>query len=199
MNPTRLVLPIVAGLCVVLSQPARAVDAAPFTPDKQFSADEVMTMKDGMSVASKVYTDNGKVRTEINQSGMQMISIIRPDQKKMYTVMPAQKMVMTMALDPAKMNNIPSTSFDDFKFESIGPDLVDGAACTKYKMTAAKGGKVFFWWVNVATKAPVKMASEDGTFTVSLKNYKVGPQDAALFEPPADYQVMAMPGAPSEQ
>jgi hypothetical protein len=32
--------------------------------------------------------------------------------------------------------------------------------------------------------------------TILWKNYKAGPQDAALFEPPADYKVMTMPALP---
>jgi hypothetical protein len=32
--------------------------------------------------------------------------------------------------------------------------------------------------------------------TMLWKNYKAGPQDPALFEPPADYKVMTMPAMP---
>ena len=102
--------------------------------------------------------DNGKVRNEMNTHGMDVVLIIRPDEKKMYSVMLAQKMVMEMPLDPEKMKaKLPPTSGDDGKFELVGPDTVDGAACTKYKVTSSKDNKVFFWWVNDATKAPVKM------------------------------------------
>jgi Domain of unknown function (DUF4412) len=197
MKPLRLALLIVAGLCLLQPRilPAQTA-AAPYTPDKQYSADQVITTKDGMNVTSKVYADDGKMRTEMTTQGMQMISIIRPDQKKMYSVMPAQKMVMTMSLDSSKLKNMPSTTGDDSKFETVGPDLVDGTPCIKYKMTSSKTDKVFLWWVAVGTKAPVKMAADDGSFTLVWKNYKTGPQDAALFEPPADYQVMEMPSAP---
>ncbi len=192
MNPSRLFLLVVAGCCL-FSPRLLLAQAPPFTPDKQYSADEVITTKDGTSVTVKAYMDNGKMRNEMNTHGMNVVSIIRPDEKKMYSVMPAQKMVMEMPLDPEKMKaKMPSTSGDDGKFELVGPDMVDGAACTKYKMTS-KDNKVFFWWVKDATKAPVKMTSDDGSFTIVWKNYKAGPQDAALFEPPAGYQVMNMP------
>ena len=199
MNLSRLVVLIVAGLGLFQLSSAGADSPAPFTPDKQFSADQVITTKEGMTITSKIYTDNGKIRTEMNQSGMQMISIVRTDQKKMYSIMPAQKMVMTMDLDPEKLKAMPTSTASDAKFETVGPDTVDGVACTKYKMTSPSDKKVFFWWVDSATKAPVKMAAEDGSFTLAWKNYKVGPQDAALFEPPAGYQVVAMPGAPAGQ
>jgi hypothetical protein len=60
----------------------------------------------------------------------------------------------------------------------------------------AKDNKVFFWWVGLATKAPVRLAADDGSFTLDWKNYKAGPQDPALFEPPKDYQTVEAPNIP---
>jgi hypothetical protein len=199
MNLSRLVFLIVAGGCFLADQPLNAqATAAPFTPDKQYSADEVITTKGGMNIATRVYMDNEKIRSEMTMQGMSMISIMRLDLKKMYSVMPAQRMVMAMPLDPDKIKQkMPGATADDGKFEVVGPDTVDGVPCTKYKMTTTKDNKVFYWWVNVATKAPVKMTSEDGSFTLTWKNYVAGPQDAALFEVPAGYQVMDMPSMPS--
>src|SRR5260221_10056808 len=105
-------------------------------------------------------------------------------------------MVMTMPYDPEKYKQMATASGPQGKFEAVGPDTVEGVACTKYKITSDKDSKVSFMWVDAATKAPVKMASEDGSFTLLWKNYKAGPQDAALFEPPADYKMMTMPAMP---
>jgi hypothetical protein len=128
---------------------------------------------------------------------MQVVSIIRPDQNKIYSVMPAQKMVMTMSIDPEKMKQkMPTTMAGDGKFDLVGPDTVDGVACLKYKMTAAKDNKVFYWWISIDAKIPVKMAADDGSITLVWKNYKAGPQDPSLFEVPAGYQVMEMPSMP---
>jgi hypothetical protein len=192
MNPYRLVLLIVAGCCLIANQSLRAQAAAPFTPDKQYSADEIVVTKEGMQITSKVYMDNGKIRSEMNANGMSVIAILLSDQKKMYSVMPAQKMVMEMALDPQRAKQYQNATGDGATFDTVGPDTVDGAACTKYKMTS-KDNKVFYWWINAATKAPVKMTADDGSFTLTWKNYKAGPQDPSLFVPPADYQVMQMP------
>ncbi len=201
MNPSRLVFLIVACCSLLLPNLASA-DAPPFTPDKQFSADQVITTKSGMTVTSKIYMNDGKARSKMNTQGMQVISIIRPDEKKMFMVMPSQKMVMAMNLDEKTTAQINAASGDDGKFETVGPETMDGVACTKYKMTT-KDNKVFFWWVNTATKAPVKIAADDGSITLDWKNYKAGPQDPALFEPPKDYQTVdapsipGMPGAPA--
>jgi len=187
---------IVAGCALFCPKAVRAqAPGTPFAPDKQFSADQVITTKTGMAVATKIYMSDGKARAEMNTQGMQVVSIIRPDEKKMFMVMAAQKMVMAMNLDAKTTAEINAASGDDGKFETIGPETVDGVVCTKYKMTT-KDNKVFFWWVNTVTKAPVKIAADDGSFTLNWKNYQAGPQDPALFEPPKDYQIVEAPNMP---
>jgi hypothetical protein len=198
MKSLRLLLLIAAGCCFFPSEPASAQGTPPaYVFPKQFSSDEIATTQEGKTITMKTYMDNGKVRTEMNANGMQVVSIIRPDQQKMYSVLAAQKMVMVLPLDPEKAKQImPPGSGGDEKVEKVGPDTVDGVTATKYKMTNS-GGKVVFLWADAATQFPIKLASEDGSFTVTWKNFKPGAQDAALFNPPSDYQVVNMPTAPS--
>lgn len=153
-----------------------------------------MTAPGGMTITSKVFADNGKMRSEVTANGMQMISIIRPDLQKSYSVMVAQKMIMEMPYDPAKAKQMMSTQ-PEGKTEVVGPDTVDGIACTKYKVTTPEN-KVVFMWTDAAKKIPVKMAAEDNTFTILWKNFKAGPQPASLFELPTGYQKMEMPSMP---
>jgi hypothetical protein len=197
MNPTRPILLAALACCLALSPAVRAQAPAPWAPARQYSADQVITLKDGRTITSKSSMDNGKLRTEISTNGMNMVSIIRPDLKKLYTIMPGQKMVMEMTLNPDKLQQYKAATGEDAKFELVGPEVLDATPVLKYKMTSGKDAKVFFWWIDATTKVPLKMTAEDGSFTLVWKNYKAGPQDASLFEPPADYQVIQMPGAPS--
>jgi len=186
---------MVAGCCVLQSKPLAAqATGAPFDVSQQYSAEMVLTPKEGQAMTQKINSDNGKVRSEVHMSGMDMISIIRPDLKKVYTVMVEQKMVMEMPFDPTKYA-VPANFQKEGNFELIGPDTAEGVACIKYKMTS-KDGKVAFFWIDPAKKALVKMMPEDGSMTVVWKNFVAGPQAAALFEPPADYKVMSMPSVP---
>jgi hypothetical protein len=197
MKSFRLLLLFVVGCCFFPCEPAWAqVASSAYTFPKQFSADEIATTKDGATITMKTFMDSGKIRTEINSNGMQMVSILRPDQQKMYSVMTAQKMVMVMPLDAAKLKQmLPPGSGGDAKMETVGPDTVDGLAAIKYKITS-DSGKVVFLWVGVASQFPVQAAADDGSFTLVYKNFQTGPQDAALFEPPSGYQVMNMPSSP---
>jgi len=198
MNSSRLFLFVVAGCCLLRPAPLAAQQAAPpFAMDKQYSADMVIATGAGQNMTQKIYSDSGKVRTEMSMHDMQMVMIVRPDLQKIYQVIVAQKMVMEIPYDPNKFKSqMAAASGPQGKFELIGPDTAEGVACTKYKVTSDKENKVFFIWVDTAAKAPVKMVAEDNSITILWKNYKAGPQDPALFEPPADYKVMTMPGAP---
>jgi len=193
MNPTRVFFLIMAGCCFLSLRPLVAqATGVPFDVSKQYSAEMVITTKDGQTLTQKINSDNGKIRSEGGMSGMTMVSIVRPDLKKMYTVMDAQKMVMEMAYDPATHPMPGATTADDGKFEVVGPETVEGVSCTKYKMTG-KDGKVVFFWVDTDKKALVKMVPEDGSVTIVWKNFVTGPQAASLFEPPTGYKVMQMP------
>jgi hypothetical protein len=195
MNLHRLVFAIViAGYGLLRPEPLAADDlGSPFAANTQYSADMVITTGQGQTITQKIYSDTGKVRTEMNASGMQMVSIVRPDLKKVFTVMESQKMVMEMPFDPAAYKGpVGASTAPQGKFDLVGPDTVEGTTCTKYKMTGSDG-KIFFYWV-AADKTPAKMMAEDNSVTILWKNYKVGPQEASLFVPPADYRTMAMPG-----
>jgi hypothetical protein len=198
MKPSRLFLLVVAGCCLARPEPLCAqVVPPPFTMDKPFSADITVAIKDSMTVETKTYSDGDKLRSEVNMNGIQIVAIYRKDEQKIYQIIPSQKVIMEMAYDPDKLKGHVDTAYStDDKFELIGTETVDGVPCTKYKVTSDKTKQAFFYWLDLANKVPVKMVSEDGAMTVTWKNYKVAPQDEALFVPPTDYQTMPMPEIP---
>jgi hypothetical protein len=195
MNAARFALALLLLGC---PSALRAQDApSPIVMAKEFSADMVITPRDGDVIEQTIYSENGMVRSELTAHDMPMIVILRPDRQKMYTVMEMQKMIMEMPLDPAKTKQYADLASGlQGKYENLGPDIADGVACIKYRYTA-DDGKVYTLWANAATKVPVRMEAQDGSFTMDLKNFKPGPQPAALFEIPAGYQVMTMPAMPN--
>jgi hypothetical protein len=204
MKPFRLAFAIVAGCCWLRPAPLPADDATPtFAMEKHYSADLEITTKQGMAIASKTYIDGDKMRSDLHMNGMDMSIIVRKDTKKVYQVMEAQKMVMESEFDPNKVVGNTVASFGpEGTFDLIGPDTLEGIACTKYKVTSDKTKQAYFFWLDTARKVPVEMASADGSLVVKWKNFTAGPQDPALFEPPSGYQVIeapAMPGSAAGQ
>ena len=196
MNPSRLVFALVAGCCLLALSPLPAADTPPpFEMEKQYSADVVISMKDGTTVDSKTYVDGDKMRSDVTMNGMQIAVIVRKDKLKIYQLLTEQKMAMATTLTSDQLRGSTGASFGpEGKFELIGPDTVDGVACTKYKVTPEKGDKhIFDFWLDNAHKVPFQMAAEDGSLTVRWKNFAAGPQNATLFEVPSDYKVMGTP------
>jgi len=198
MIPSRLFLLVVAGYCVLRPAPLPAEDVAPpVTMEKHYSADLAILMKNGMAIQSKTFVDGDKMRSDVTMNGMEMALIVRKDTRKIYQVLVAQKMVMEMPYNPDKFPGGTGASFGpEGKFEPVGPDTVDGLACTKYKVVSDKTKQVFYFWLDAARKIPVQMSAANGFLTVKWKNFAAGPQDASLFEVPAGYQVTTMQGMP---
>ena len=194
MNLPRLLPAVIVG-CGLFLSPSLKADAPPFALSKQYSADVVITNKKGETINNHMAVDNGKIRNETTMHGMNMVMILRPDLLKTYMVMPDSKMVMELPYNADKWKKkLPPMSTDDGTTVLVGPEVVDGTATLKYKMTN-KDNKVFYIWVDAVKQVPVKMTAEDGSFTSLWKNYTTGPQTASLFEPPAGYQVMSMPSS----
>lgn len=175
---------------------AAAQTSAPIKMKTQFSADMTMTVTEqNMTVASKINMDGEKMRVATEVQGIQMIMIMRKDLKKMYNVMPAQKMYMEMPIDD-KVKQAEQAVYDPTaKWELVGTETIREQACDKYKITAKVGGQdtCVFFWVNKSNQNPVRVIPEDKKAVIDWDNFKEGAQPADLFEPPSDFQKMALP------
>ena len=194
MNSIRPFCLIVLIGCVVDSAPLEAQSAAAFSFPKQYRTEMDIATKDGRAVVSNIYMDNGKSRTEVPMQGTELVYITRPDQMKMYQLMAQSKTAVEIPLDPAQYKQGLGATAPDAKFEVAGPEKVGDVVYTKFKVTS-NDGKVWFLWADMALQVPLKVMSEDGSYVIVWKNFKAGPQDAALFEVPAGYQLMQKPAA----
>lgn len=159
----------------------------------EFSSD-VVTTSQGQAHASKIYMKDQKFRTE---SGMQPgYSIMRGDKNMMWMVMPDRKTYMEMKYDPSKAPKTEEKLQGEISRKLIGSERIDGHPTQKYEITYTERGKTdrMYQWVATDINFPVKMAAADGSWTTEYKNIKVGPQPDHLFEVPADYQKVGMPG-----
>ena len=193
MNSLRLVAALVAFGCLLGPMVLLAQDDAPFTMGTQYSADVTIITKSGLKIEAHTYLDGDKLRSETKLNGTSVATVVRKDTKKLYHIVTSQNIVMESNFDPAKATGNNAVVYGPTgKFKLLGAEGVDGVPAAKYEVTASDG-KVSYFWMELATKAPLQMASKDGAMTVQWKNYKPGPQDPKLFEPPASYQLMAAP------
>lgn len=173
--------------------------AGPPEPKVEYAADTNMETAQG-AMQGRVFHARGMERREMNAGGQQMVSITRQDKKVMWMLMPEQKAYMEMPLGASRdQGDISGWTFEQ---TVVGPEVLDGVKTTKSKVVAKapKGDKMGGFWWTTADDVVVKMdvlALDKGSKTrikMELKNLKVGKQDPALFEVPAGYSKMQMPG-----
>ena len=136
----------------------------------------------------------------MTQGGQRMVTIVRQDRKVIWVLMPEDRTYLEMPLGSSPDQG--DLSAWEVEMTAVGPEKVEGLETTKSKviMKHPRGDKLGGFWWTTADGVAVKMdmlAVEGAARTrmkIELTNLQVGKQDPALFEIPAGYQAMAMPG-----
>jgi len=183
---------------------AGAVQAAsPSPPQVEYSADSLIETAEVSMKGHVNYTPTRERREMVMGSGGdKMITITRHDKKVAWTLMPSEKMYMEVSLAQASANAKDDTSKYKIEQTVVGPETVNGVSTTKSKiiMTGPKGEKMggFMWTTkeNIVVKmdAIAIDKKQKHRYKTELTNLKVGKQDPKLFEVPAGYQKMSIPG-----
>jgi outer membrane lipoprotein-sorting protein len=185
---------------VLFSMNAEAADRTFKEADVEYSADEQMETED-MAMEAKIFHAQGKERREQEMGGMQQIMIMRTDRGVVWMLMPEQKMYMEMKMGQGEDN---SADLKDYTIEYsvVGEEVVNGINTTKNKVivTDKKGNKFGgFMWVameGIMVKMDTVSKVEGSKMRVKMerRNIKIGKQDPKIFEIPAGYNKMSMPG-----
>jgi hypothetical protein len=162
-------------------------------PTVEYSADRIMETEAG-TFEGKVYSAKDKERTETSMRGMTSVMILRRDKQLGWMLMPAQKMYQQMDLAKAQAQTTGQQQ-DQVDITEVGSETVEGQSATKYKLIMKDGSAGGFMWftkegIMVKMDTVVKSGRDKSRMTVTLKNLKVGSQDASLFELPAGYNAM---------
>lgn len=195
MKKTSLLL-----MAATMAMAGAATAAKPDQPQVEYSADSVMETAE-ISMKGRVhYTPTRERREMVMGGGDKMTTITRHDKKVAWTLMPAEKMYMESNIAKTKSKD----DLSSYKIEQtvVGPETVNGVKTTKSKiiMTGPKGEKMggFMWTTkdNIVVKmdAIAIDKKQKHRFKTELTNLKVGKQDPKLFEVPAGYEKMSIPG-----
>ena len=159
----------------------------------EFSSDMVMTSQ-GQTNTSKVWAKENKFRME--SSAQPGYTIMRMDKNVTWIVMPDQKAYMEMKSDPSKRPRTGDKVQGEVSRRLIGSETVNDHPAKKYEVTYTEGGKTdrMYQWIATDINFPVRMAAVDGSWVLDYKNIKMATQPDSLFEVPAGYQNVGMPG-----
>jgi hypothetical protein len=167
----------------------------------EYSGEEVVETADGVT-KTKVFSTPTMERREMSEGGQQMISITRHDKKVMWTLMPEEKMFMSVPIGQSATKKEDKTDLSAYKIEQtpMGQETLNGIVMNKGKMimTAKDGSKMggFMWTTKEGIIAKMDALSvEKGKkdrFKLEMANLKIGKQPADLFEIPKGYEKMDM-------
>ena len=141
-----------------------------------------------------------KLLMDMNFQGMEAALLMREDLQKSYMLMPSMGMYREMPMDQAmqQANGVDSLQ----EVAKVGEEKVNGHASTKFraKFAGDNGSGEGFVWVT-DSGVPIKM---DMTFSnrgmqgerlvMELRDLKIGPQSADLFELPPNLKPMNFGG-----
>jgi len=195
-----LIICVCAAFAVLLPCAAFSVGFA--RPTVEYSADQVITAR-GSSVTSKVYSTPEKERIEVSDGrGGNMATILRIDKKLMWTLMPSEKMYIENKLSGQKGRRAQGDYQDcSVKHTEKGKEEVNGFQTRRMEIEVSCPGNEKYTGMTWLTKEniPIRVetsqaGSKKEAARVELKNLKIGKQAPALFEIPAGYNKMEMPG-----
>jgi hypothetical protein len=159
------------------------------------------------NMVMKRYIDQGRIRTEMSGSDMDMVMIEMGDAKgTSLMLMPKDKRAIKQSREGMASLTGGQTAADgkhpatesaaeppsDMRVEDLGDETLDGKAVKKLRVSLPEGSSL--GWFDKTTGAPVRMeGTVDGeTSVIEWKDYKVGAQPAKLFEAPKDYELTDM-------
>jgi hypothetical protein len=161
----------------------------------EFSADTVMTHREGMKMTGKMYFKADKFRMDM-KSPQAMTTITRVDKNLMWNIMHDQKMYMEMPMDLRNKPMVEEQFDGEIERTEVGSETIDGHPTKKYLITVKTDDtvqKVYQWWAT-DIHFPVKTAAFDGSWTQEFKNVSLEKQPDSLFEVPSGYRKFQMPG-----
>jgi len=171
---------VILALLTILSGSAAAA---------QFSA--VMMIKDGdRLVPAKIYVQDGKMRQEFNDEQGQTITIVRPDMKVVWIILPGERAYAELPLGrklPGQFIQIP---VDALSKRLVGKETVNGYEAEKYEVTV-RGGRGLekqIIWLAPKLETPVKMLCNERKFCVEYQSIKEVSQADRLFNLPPGYK-----------
>ncbi len=163
-------------------------------PTADYTADAISTTEGQPDATSKIWYTKDKIRVDVSQQGQTMSVIMDRPAKKMTVLIPKSKMYQSEEMPEGDASNPIATG--EWEVTKAGDEAVSGVATTKWsvngKGTDGRTFKGFIWTTkeNIQMKMDGESDDEGKKIKVAseLKNLKVGPVDAKVFEIPKDYK-----------
>lgn len=174
----------------------------------QFSATMVQSMPNQQDTTTRIFVGDNTMRSESEFQGQPRISIVDTAQGVAWMLNPAKKEYVEMrgtAPSPgAAASNRPPLPDEpgspcqqdggDFACARQGMETVNGRPAEKWEFTATQNGQTMTStvWVDKELRMPIRQELPGGAVS-ELRDIRVGPQPAHLFQVPGGYTRIELP------
>jgi hypothetical protein len=169
----------------------------------EFSAQ--MLVKDGDKIMpGKIYVQDGKMRQEFSDESGQSITVVRPDKKVFWVIIPGKRAYIELPLKARLPGQFIQMPPNPIQKRSLGKETVNGYETEKFQVSVRNGEGLEFQTIWVAKKLglPLKMAVERRKFSIEYRSIREGKQADRWFTLPPGYQTVSSPagfaGSPEE-
>lgn len=190
-------------VALALSVCGAAQAAGPLDLKVDYSAD-VLVGTGEQARPGKVWRTPKALRLETSENGQPQTIIVRVDRNVAVLLVPMMKLAIETDLSGLALTQALLGSSDRLKSTNMGPETIEGTRTTRWRVETTPDPKAgwfrgFVW----ATEPGVVMKIEGegehrakrGYVHMVFRNIKTGPQDASLFEPPADFRKLPVTDA----
>jgi hypothetical protein len=150
-----------------------------------------MMVKDAAKVMpGKIYVHDGKMRQEFSDERGQTITIVRPDLKVVYVILPRQGAYIELPLTqklPGQFLQIPPGALGKHQ---VGQERLNGYDTEKYEVSVPVGRSLEkqTYWVAPKLGLPIKMECRERQFSLEYKNIREEKVPDRLFALPPGSQ-----------
>jgi hypothetical protein len=139
----------------------------------EFSA-SMLVKDDAKVMPGKIYVHDGKMRQEFLDERGQTITIVRPDLKVVWVIIPRQGNYMEIPLTkklPGQFIQIPPQAVGK---RLVGQERVNGYDAEKYEVSVpvGRGLEKQTYWVAAKLGLPIKMECRERQFSLEYKNIR---------------------------
>jgi len=163
----------------------------------EFAAQMVVKDRD-KTMPGKIFFQNGKMRQEFVDEEGRTITIVRPDLKVIWVIMPLERTYLEIPFKgrlPGQFIQIPP---DAIAKRLLGTETVNGYVADKYEVTVRQGEAGVSKqtvWVAKKLNVPIKMVTAGRDFSLEYRNIKEGGLAALMFDPPKGYTKTTSPSS----
>jgi hypothetical protein len=161
----------------------------------EFSA--LMLVKDdAKTMPGKIYVSDGKMRQEFVDETGQTVTIVRPDQKVVWVILPRQRIYLETPLRtrlPGQFIQIPPQAMGK---RLVGQERLNGYDAEKYEVSVpiGRGLEKQTFWVAKKLGLPIKMECRERSFSLEYKSIKEEKVPDRLFALPPGLQKLSSIG-----